>query len=777
MTTRRAVCSFINRGAPRGEGALAPLVRGRLASLGGRLARVTREEGCSLRSQGGASRFALGGGLARLAREKGRSLRSRGGASLRSAGRMLLLLAAILCASPAWAQEPAELVEGRRLFDALEYEQALPLLDRAVAMLEPQAFRDPASRAALISAFELRARARFGMGNPEGAVSDFRALLGLEPGFTLADGVSPRVVALLDEVKTTTIGTIELQLDPADGQLLVDGVPRPYGNGRISVAAGAHTLRVSRIGFRPIDQPVTVMAGQSLPLRITLERVSSVVTLTTAPPGTEVFVNGVSKGKTETAAAAPFASDVATHLQIAQDQVAALMLTDLSTGSFDLEFRRDCYLTEKKRITISELGDLIVEPVALKPSVGSLVLDSEPAGAAVLIDGDARGQAPVTIDGVCSGTHVIEFRSNVGRAVERVALDSGASLTVRGRVRPAFALLAAETGAEADPRLAVERALAPAEPVLLYAPPADVLKDVLGQSGVTATWFGLADGDPPADLRDRARRLADALGAQGLAWVQPVAAGSREVRVALLTPGSTEPDELRFVLDQPESVTRALERLQAPLVLMRGSLGAAFIDVLDVKGAIVIDVDGGLAAAEAGLKPGDVITQLDSQAIDSALDLESKLASLPPGQQISLGVRTRAGQTTTVGVVLRRVPALVTTGESLPANVTVAVLKALSATTTDPTLQPIVRLNLAAALLRSGDGREAQALLKEVSLPDGPGVSAGTVQYLLGEAALAQGDQAGARQHWEAATRAEGRLTADGPSVRALATRALARLK
>jgi hypothetical protein len=490
-----------------------------------------------------------------------------------------------------------------------------------------------------------------------------------------------------------------------------------------------------------------------------------------------VFVNGVSKGKTETAAAAAFAADVASHLQIAQDQVAALILADLSTGTFDVEYRRDCYLTEKKRITIAELGDLIVEPVAMKPSVGSLVLDSEPAGAAVLIDGDARGESPVTIEGVCSGTHVVEFRSSVGRAVERVALESGASLTVRGRVRPAFALLSADVAAD-DPRVAVERALAPSEPVLLYAPPADVLKDVLGQSGATTTWFGLAEGDPPADLRDRARRLADALGAQGLAWVQPVVPGSKEVRVALLTPGSTEPDELRMVLDQPESVKLALERLQAPIVLMRGAVGASFIDALDVKGAIVLDVDPGLAGAEAGLTPGDVITQLDGQPVESALDLESKLASLQPGQQLSLGVKTHAGRTATVGVVLRRVPTLMTTGDrSLPANVTVAVLKALAATTTDPALQPIVRLNLAAALLRSGDGREAQALLKEVSLPSGPGVSAGTVQYLLGEAALAQGDQAGARQYWEAATKAEGRLTSDGPSVKALATRALARLK
>ena len=98
-----------------------------------------------------------------------------------------------------------------------------------------------------------------------------------------------------------------------------------------------------------------------------------------------------------------------------------------------------------------------------------------------------------------------------------------------------------------------------------------------------------------------------------------------------------------MILDQPDSVKQALDRLQTPLVLTRGSLGATVIDVLDLKGAIVMEVDPGQAAAEAGLAPGDLVEQLDGQPVDSALDLESKLGSRQPGQQVSLGVRTRAG--------------------------------------------------------------------------------------------------------------------------------------
>ena len=129
---------------------------------------------------------------------------------------LTLVVSALPVALAAQSAAP-ELAEGRRLFDALEYEQAMPFLDQAIAALEPDAARDAPTRAALISALEMRARARFGMGNQEGAVADFRSLLALDPGFALDPSVSPRVVAMLDEVRTATIGTIELTLDPGRG--------------------------------------------------------------------------------------------------------------------------------------------------------------------------------------------------------------------------------------------------------------------------------------------------------------------------------------------------------------------------------------------------------------------------------------------------------------------------------------------------------------------------------------------------------------------------------
>ena len=78
---------------------------------------------------------------------------------------------------------------------------------------------------------------------------------------------------------------------------------------------------------------------------------------------------------------------------------------------------------------------------------------------------------------------------------------------------------------------------------------------------------------------------------------------------------------------------------------------------------------------------------------------------------------------------------------------------------------PVVRLNLAIALLRIGDYQAAVDELKMVELPPGGGISRGTQQYLLGLAYEGLGDSQAARQAWESAAAAGGTLTEDGPLV------------
>ena len=226
-----------------------------------------------------------------------------------------------------------------------------------------------------------------------------------------------------------------------------------------------------------------------------------------------------------------------------------------------------------RRTSIGELGDLTVEPVTLEPAIGSLVRDSDPPGVPCSIDGEARGESPATLDGVCAGptSSSSEQRRPRGRADpwnrERASRLRAGSGRPSRRARPL----------PAPRRIRGLRSsgFSAAETVVLYAPPADVVKEVLTQSGATAEWFGVGDVDAnrPVDLRERVRRLADGFDAQGVAWVQPVRPGATEVRSRCCAGGHGAGRDDRDPRSAREREAGA-DRLNTPLVLYPGSLGA-----------------------------------------------------------------------------------------------------------------------------------------------------------------------------------------------------------
>jgi hypothetical protein len=733
------------------------------------------------------SRLVAAGGVVAAA---GHAVVAAGLQACNHARRMASLAAIVLLATSAIARaqqpaaEPPELAQARQLFDALDYEQALPMLDRAVAALELQAARDPNSRPTLTAAYGMRARARFGTGNKDGAVADFRSALAINPAFSLGQGVSPRIVALLDEVKSSTIGALEILTDPGDVNVIVDGAPARIEAGKVSLAGGAHAIKITRPGYKSADQPVVVTAGQSVPLRLTLERVSTVLTVISSPPDVEVVVNGTSRGKTLGGPLAPALASLPGQLGVPPEQVSQpLAIGDLATGTLDIELRRPCYATEHRQLPVQGLSDVMLDPVKMKPAVGALSIDSDPAGATVLLDGEDKGTAPVTLSSVCAGSHTVEFRSVAGRDVQRVSLDTGGQVGVTGRMRAAFAILAVSPAAgTADVRLAVERAFAPARSLLLYAPAADAARAAIEKEAVTDEWFGLMPGQmglPAGDRRAKLQRLSDAFDAQGIAWVRPTTPGSNEVTVALEVPGGAAPDDLVVALDQPDSVRQAVSRLDQPMTLSHATLGVAVVDVFDVKGAVIVDVEAGKPGAAAGLKTGQIIESLDGQAVTSVADFESRLGAHQASDRVTLSVRSPGGaaaQSVTAG--LQVVPMLVAgTDRFMPSNAVVAMLRSRLASVTDPAELAATQLNLGAALLRAGDGSGAKEVLDKTTLPAGSGVSAGTVAFLRGQAAELAGDRAAAITAYTAASQADGRLPADGPLVKSLAARALERLK
>jgi membrane-associated protease RseP (regulator of RpoE activity) len=70
------------------------------------------------------------------------------------------------------------------------------------------------------------------------------------------------------------------------------------------------------------------------------------------------------------------------------------------------------------------------------------------------------------------------------------------------------------------------------------------------------------------------------------------------------------------------------------------------------QGVKVVSVSPGGAAAEAGVKSGDVITAMDGKPLGSGRDLVSRMRSVEPGQTVNLDLR-RDGTTVKAAVVAK----------------------------------------------------------------------------------------------------------------------------
>jgi len=682
--------------------------------------------------------------------------------------------------APAAPTEPAYL-EGRRLFEALDYENAVRALDHAVAAL--QASPDPAGRDLLVSAYEMRARSKFGLGDTNGATADFVSLLQINPAHTLTGQVSPRVVALFDEAVAANVTSLNLSVTPPTAHVELDG--REVKSGLFKVTVGDHVIAADQQGYRRDQQTVTAAAGAVAEVSLTLERVSAVLNILTVPAEVNVTVDGVNVGRTTAGPPPPqYAEAIARANAAGQPVSTVLSVADVTTGGHVIQFSRDCHVATTNTITVENPADYTVGPIVLAPATARLSVTASAPDAQVVLDGESRGTAPFTLPSLCAGPHTVDVRSRTGHFSARIDAKAGETISLNAVLKPAFALTStAGPGADAtDVRPLVERALAAVRSVTVFAPPVDRTKELLETNRLPADWLAFdATGrslSPTAQIVQTLRaeastKLAEALNAQGVASVTLL--GDNRMVLALLAAGSSIPDILEMRIDRPESIAAVVERLDRVPALSRSSIGVTTIDVADVTGAVVVGADAKLAP---GIQAGDLIVGVGGQPLESASALATLVAARTANDVLTLDLRSAEGATKQAKLTVFTTPRVISLFDpTILSNRVLLDMRARLAGAKDPVEQATIRLNLAVALARSGEWNDAREELQGIRLPAGPGVSDGTVQYLLGLAADRLGNRAEAEAALKKAAAADGLVTEDGPAVRELAGARLAELQ
>jgi hypothetical protein len=638
-------------------------------------------------------------------------------------------------------------------------------------------------RRLLPSAYEMRARALFGLGKEPDARNDFLALLKVEPGYVLSGQVSPRIVAVFDELVKANVTELRLSIQPPDAEVMLDGA-RVAANGTLPISVGDHTLSVSRIGFRSITQPFTSAAGAATVVdALALERTATVFKFVTAPAGVEVVIDNISHGETKPGPPpAEYAEKAAKSGVTAAELSSVLTVMEQPIGSHRIQFKKKCFVMAERQQTVDQLNDYVLDPVKLEPAVATLSVSSNQPGTLVLIDGLQRGVAPLTIPDVCEGPHVVELKSQSGRYFQRVDARTGAKINVEGTLRPAFALVSASGPAalNTDLRLTIEKQFASAQTVTLFAPASEETAKVLATEKLPADWLAFDSNKRPlgtaaevnAVMRgELSAKLSRQFDSQGIASVTvPSAVTRNRLVVTLLAAGSSDPDVIELDLDSVDSTPQAVGRIDRGLTFFRPSLGLTTVDVADMEGPVIVAVDPNGPAAKAGIQSGDVLLKANSQPVPDAAALITLLAGRKADEDMTLDLKDRTGAAKKADTKVYMTPRLIgLNDQSLMVNKILVDLRNRLQTQGDPVLDSVIRLNMAVALARVGAWSEARLELQRVKLNDGPGVAAGTVHYLLGLAAERMGNIAEAEAAWKTAAQTTALETEDGLPVKDLA--------
>ena len=193
-------------------------------------------------------------------------------------------------------------------------------------------------------------------------------------------------------------GAISVSSTPAEAAVYVDGIyrgvtPTTAGN----LAPGQHSVKISRSGYHDWTGQVEILAGIESAISPTLVRdpepASGTVSITSSPPGADVYADGVYVGQTRTGS----------PLVYREGQPGLHELHLAMTGYQDYTATGVVRAGENYDIVIS----LAPDPQA---STGKISLVSMPSGADVFLNNAHRGPTPITLHSLEPGSYTLLVR-------------------------------------------------------------------------------------------------------------------------------------------------------------------------------------------------------------------------------------------------------------------------------------------------------------------------------------------------------------------------------
>ncbi len=250
-------------------------------------------------------------------------------------------------------------------------------------------------------------------------------------------------VAIMTFVLTARSIQISVEAESEVDIALSGGLYLPFGD-RYLLRSGNYRVRVTAPGYHPLESPVNVTAESTQVIQLVLRPLPGQLDVSSQPGGASVFVDGELKGLTplldesleagqhhlliELARYLPVEQELSIHGREIQQQLViplepawaeisvdskprgATILVDgeilgstpamveILQGPRQLVLRKDTFNDRQEELEINAGETVDLGVLSLQPSAGTFRITSAPSQANVTLDGEFRGQTPLTLE-------------------------------------------------------------------------------------------------------------------------------------------------------------------------------------------------------------------------------------------------------------------------------------------------------------------------------------------------------------------------------------------
>jgi tetratricopeptide (TPR) repeat protein len=676
-------------------------------------------------------------------------------------------------------------------FDGPQQSRSIVLFDEVIGRLEGLRRQGPLStrgRDILIQAYEYRGRAYFNIGLQEKASENFRLLIQLNPSFALSrEKVSPKIADLFASVKKGLVGYLAVSSKPAGAKVRLTG----GGESKVElgltdffpleVLAGDYTVEIAKEGYRTETRSLGIAPRATEALQVELTRTLASTYFITEPAGVEIWVDGELRATTSGTLAPDLVETARTKGLDPARASARSEVGNLSLGSHGIELRKRCHETVRRTLDTPLAQDYDVQPVRMEESLASLRLTSDPPGARIFLDGEAKGVTPAELEGICSGRRRLEVKHASGKFVKEIVLGKDEAVSLDCPIRPTLAFLGVVADSPAGERNLVDadekirENLGKITTLNFIPAPRETVDRILEQEKITPR--GLVTGGTDPDLvRKVTEKLATTLEVQGFLVAElPEERLQRTAVLHFLAAGNTQAEALDVTFAESASYARVIARVDQRITSYRPWSGAITVDTLLHEGVPVLRVVPGGPAARAGVQVGDVVYAAEGKPVKRTADLLALLEQKKPKEKLSIHLKGAGGTHAaelTLDQTAQEIPLF---DPNLLYNKVMMDLRQVVEGYPGTEEAAFARLNLGLCAMHFQDFAAAHEYLSKAKaeLPQRPGLSQGTALYYLGVALERLNYKPQALEAYRAAAAFKDAtlINNDGPAVASLAAR------